>query len=48
MMIGEKEVVEYRERFEHLTGYKLLIKKLRNDFTLCSDIVRGKLSCIYN
>ena len=48
MMIGEKEVAEYRERFEHLTGYKLLIMKLRNDFTLCWDIVRGKPSCIIN
>ena len=48
MMIEEKEVAEYRERFEHLTGYTLLIMKLRNDFTLCWDIVRGKPSCIIN
>ena len=35
MMIGEKEVADYREMFHHFIGDKLLITKLRNDFTLC-------------
>ena len=46
MMIGEKEVAYYREMFQCFTRDKLLITKLRNDFTLCWNIDRGVPSCI--
>ena len=47
-MIGEKEVEDYREMFQCITGDKLLITKLRNDFTQCWNIRRGVPSRIHN
>ena len=48
MMTGEKEVEDYREMFQCITGDELLITKLRNDFTQCWNIHRGVPSCIHD
>ena len=48
MMIGEKEVEDYREMFQRITGDELLITKLRNDFMQCWNIDRGVPSRIHN
>ena len=48
VMIEKKEVEDYREMFQCITGDELLITKLRNDFTQCWNIHRGVPSRIHN